>query len=78
MSVDFWKKEMAKITDNREVLDTNEILGNGKSSNSTLTKDGGAYFTSNGEYLGQVGKSTEIRVVDMDAIGAEVPEDYKK
>jgi hypothetical protein len=78
MSVDFWKKEIAKITDNGEVLNTNEILGKEKSSNSTLTKDGGAYFTSNGEYLGQVGESTEIRVVDMDAIGVKVPEDYKK
>jgi hypothetical protein len=64
MSVDFWKKEMARITDNREVLDTSNISTPNNSSHNIIGR--GHFFaptTDDGYiYLGKEGSSNEVYI----------------
>jgi hypothetical protein len=75
MSVDFWKKEMSKITNNREVLDREPILSDVVSKSDAseqynsfgITRyNGQCYFMTNGNFIGKEGTAPyELRIIDI-------------
>jgi muramidase (phage lysozyme) len=65
MSIDFWKKEMMRLTDNREVLNTNRVLKNQDKGTEQISSSGiGVIYNATGKFLGRIGTSELVRVIN--------------